>query len=50
MGYDEAQTSRIIQKIQNDPIMNLIVKKHQVNLIPIYHSELMKNEFDIPII
>lgn len=50
MGYDEAQTNRIIQKIQNDPIMNLIVTKHKVNLIPIYHCELMQNEFDIPII
>lgn len=50
MGYDEAQTNRIIQKIHNDPIMNLIVKKHNVNLIPIYHAELMKGEFDIPII
>ena len=35
MGYDAAQTSRIIQKIKNDPIMNMIVKKFGVNLIPI---------------
>jgi hypothetical protein len=50
MGYDEIQTNRIIQKIDNDPIMNLIVKKHNVNLIPVFHSELMKDEFDVPII
>jgi len=33
MGYDENQTTRIIQKIGNDPIMNMIVKKFHVNLI-----------------
>lgn len=40
MGYDEAQTSRIIQKIKNDPIMNMIVRKFRVNLIPINQSDL----------
>lgn len=35
MGYDTNQTTRILQKIGNDPIMNMIVKKFQVNLIPI---------------
>jgi hypothetical protein len=35
MGYDEKQTSRIVQKISNDPLMNMIVKKFNVNLIPI---------------
>lgn len=43
MGYDAAQTSRIIQKIQNDPIMNMIVKKFGVNLIPINMVELAKS-------
>jgi hypothetical protein len=33
MGYDKHQTSRIVQKIHNDPIMNMIVKKFDVNLI-----------------
>jgi hypothetical protein len=35
MGYDGNQTTRILQKISNDPIMNMIVKKFMVNLIPI---------------
>ncbi|HYG18614.1 MAG TPA: hypothetical protein VD816_06790, partial [Ohtaekwangia sp.] len=35
MGCDVQQTGRIMQKIKNDPIMNLIVKKFNVNLIPI---------------
>jgi len=33
MGYDENQTNRILLKIKNDPIMNMIVKKFNVNLI-----------------
>jgi hypothetical protein len=40
MGYDPSQTSRIIQKIKNDPIMHMIVKKFRVNLIPINQVEL----------
>jgi hypothetical protein len=35
MGYDPAQTGRIVQKIKNDPLMNMIVNKFYVNLIPI---------------
>jgi hypothetical protein len=35
MGYDTNQTTRILQKIGNDPIMNMIVKKFKVNLIPL---------------
>jgi hypothetical protein len=35
MGYDPQQTDRIMAKIENDPLMNLIVKKYNVNLIPI---------------
>ena len=41
MGYDSAQTLRIMQKIKNDPLMNMFVKKFQVNLIPINHLDLM---------
>lgn len=33
MGYDANQTSRIMQKIKNDPIMSLVVRKFNVNLI-----------------
>ncbi|GAB4329859.1 MAG: hypothetical protein OHK0038_03980 [Flammeovirgaceae bacterium] len=40
MGYDKAQTNRMMQKIKNDPIMNLIVNKFEVNLIPINNKEL----------
>jgi hypothetical protein len=35
MGYDANQTNRIIQKIGNDPIISIIVKKFKVNLISI---------------
>lgn len=41
MGYDEDQTSRILRKIKNDPIMNLIVDKYNVNLIPVNHVDLL---------
>ncbi len=41
MGYDSNQTSRIVQKIKNDPIMNMIVNKFKVNLIPINHVDLV---------
>jgi len=44
MGYDVQQTERIIQKIHNDPIMNLIVKKFNVNLIPINQTDLRVTE------
>jgi hypothetical protein len=40
MGYDTAQTTRIMQKIKNDPLMNMIVKKFNVNLIPLNHIDL----------
>ena len=40
MGYDEEQTNRILQKIKNDPIMNLIVEKFNVNLITINQLDL----------
>lgn len=33
MGYDSNQTTRIMQKIGNDPIMSMIVRKFNVNLI-----------------
>jgi hypothetical protein len=42
MGFDAAQTSRIMQKIKNDPIMNMIVNKFNVNLIPISQNDFMK--------
>jgi hypothetical protein len=41
MGYDGNQTGRIIQKIKNDPIMNMIVNKFEVNLLPINHLDLI---------
>jgi hypothetical protein len=41
MGYDENQTGRIMQKIKNDPLINMIVKKFKVNLIPINHQDLV---------
>lgn len=40
MGYDSNQTGRIMQKIKNDPIMNMIVNKFKVNLIPINQVDL----------
>jgi len=40
MGYDANQTSRILQKIKNDPLMNMIVQKYKVNLIAINQQEL----------
>ncbi|HEY9047229.1 MAG TPA: hypothetical protein VIN08_15095 [Ohtaekwangia sp.] len=40
MGYDANQTTRIIHKIKNDPIMNMVVQKFNVNLIPINMLEL----------
>jgi hypothetical protein len=42
MGYDAEQTDRILQKIKNDPIMNMVVKKYGVNLIPINQVDLQK--------
>lgn len=42
MGYDDSQTGRILQKIKNDPIMSMIVRKYGVNLIPINQVDLQK--------
>ena len=41
MGYDEDQTARILRKIKNDPIMNLIVGKYSVNLLPVNYIDLI---------
>ena len=41
MGYDTQQTDRIMAKIENDPLMNLIVKKYNVNLIPVNQVDVM---------
>jgi hypothetical protein len=41
MGYDALQTERILAKIHNDPLMNLIVKKYGVNLIAVNQSDLI---------
>ncbi|MBA4056555.1 MAG: hypothetical protein C0490_17705 [Marivirga sp.] len=41
MGYDTNQTTRILQKIGNDPIMNMIVKKFKVNLIPLNNTDFI---------
>jgi len=40
MGHDAPQTDRILRKIAGDPIMRLIVRKLDVNLIPINHQAL----------
>jgi len=40
MGYDKEQTNRIMNKIKNDPIMNMIVEKFKVNLIPLNHVDV----------
>jgi len=40
MGFDNAQTERIVQKIHNDPIMSMIVRKFNVNLIAINQTDL----------
>lgn len=41
MGYDPAQTERIMTKIKHDPIMSLIVQKYKVNLIPVNQIDVM---------
>lgn len=41
MGYDAHQTGRIMQKIKNDPLMNMIVRKFNVNLIPINQADFV---------
>ena len=40
MGYDANQTGRIMQKIKNDPLMNMMVQKFGVNLIPINQVDI----------
>jgi len=40
MGYDANQTNRILQKIKNDPLMSMVVRKFEVNLIAINQQEL----------
>jgi hypothetical protein len=42
MGADAAQTARIMQKLKNDPIMNMIVNKFDVNLMPINQKDLLE--------
>ena len=42
MGYDAAQTKRIELKIKNDPIMNMIVNKFGVNIIPVNNVDFEK--------
>ncbi|HTF21538.1 MAG TPA: hypothetical protein VK658_25845 [Chryseolinea sp.] len=41
MGYDQHQTMRMMQKVENDPIMNMIVKKYGVNLMPLNLVDLV---------
>ncbi|MCU0433318.1 MAG: hypothetical protein MUC87_07690 [Bacteroidia bacterium] len=41
MGYDEIQTERIVKKIENDPLMNMIVKHFGVNLISINQVDVL---------
>jgi hypothetical protein len=43
MGYDPKQTERILAKIDNDPLMRLIVKKYNVNLIPVNQVDVLAN-------
>jgi len=42
MGYDAMQTERILAKIANDPLMDLIVKKYKVNLIPLNQEDVIQ--------
>lgn len=44
MGYDSNQTGRIVQKIKNDPLMNMIVQKFNVNLIPINQIDFINKK------
>jgi hypothetical protein len=41
MGYDQHQTKRMMQKLENDPIMHMIVKKFKVNVIPLNLVDLV---------
>lgn len=42
MGYDTDDTERMMKKLHNDVIMDIIIKKFKVNLIPINQKELMQ--------
>ena len=42
VGYDAAQTERIMAKINNDPMMSLIAKKYNVNWIPLNQEDLIQ--------
>ncbi len=40
LGYDAAQTGRIMAKLRHDPLMRLIIETCDVNLIPLNQVEL----------
>jgi hypothetical protein len=40
MGYNKEQTNRIMMKVKNDPIMSMIVRKFNVNLMPVNHVDV----------
>jgi hypothetical protein len=40
MGGTAAQTARIMQKLHRDPLMDLIIRRYRVNLIPINQEDL----------
>lgn len=40
MGHDQEQTNRIMRKLYNDPIMNCIIKKFDINLLPVNQTDL----------
>lgn len=42
LGFDANQTGRMMQKIKNDPLMNMIVHKFNVNLLPIQQIDFGK--------
>jgi hypothetical protein len=44
MGYDSNQTGRIMQKISNDPLMSMIIRKFDVNLIPINQVDFLHRD------
>jgi len=46
LGHDMAQSKRILGKIKNDPLMELICKKYKVNLILLAQNELGNHESD----
>lgn len=42
LGNSPEQTQRMLIKLQNDPIMNLIIETFKVNIIPLNQQELAK--------